>query len=124
MTPLHPPLQCALAPGGPPYRLATFVPEKKGAPATVRLWQYPDFGEGRFLATKTFYKASEVQLMWCAAGHASDSAGGPCHHRHVLLTARSSFRSAGRRTARRSSSNHTEVDKTGKSYYGETGFFT
>ena len=97
-------LQCALAPGGPPYRLATFVPEKKGAPATVRLWQYPDFGEGRFLATKTFYKASEVQLMWCAAGRASDSAGGPYHHHHVLLTARSSFRSAGRPTAPRSSS--------------------
>ena len=82
-----------MAPGGPPYRLATFVPEKKGAPATVRLWQYPDFGEGRFLATKTFYKASEVQLMWAPNGTA------------LLIHT------------------HTEVDKTGKSYYGETGLF-
>ena len=69
------------------------MPEKKGAPATVRLWQYPDFGEGRFLATKTFYKASEVQLMWAPNGTA------------LLIHT------------------HTEVDKTGKSYYGETGLF-
>ena len=32
--------KCALAPGiGPTHHVATFVPEKKGAPAVVRLWR-------------------------------------------------------------------------------------
>ena len=119
LTPLHPPLQCALAPGGPPYRLATFVPEKKGAPATVRLWQCADFGEGRFLATKTFYKACGCVRGWwrCAFGRASSHHAPRTHHHRVQvlahtttsawLTARSSVRSAGRRTAARSSSTPT-----------------
>ena len=113
-----------MAPGGPPYRLATFVPEKKGAPATVRLWQYPDFGEGRFLATKTFYKASEVQLMWCAFTTRLGLSGRPIPppprppHRPLLLP----FRRAPNGTALLIHT-HTEVDKTGKSYYGETGLF-
>ena len=85
--------KCELAPGGAPHHVATFVPEKKGAPAVVRLWRHPDFGEGRFLASKSFYKASEVMLMWSPAGDA------------LLIHT------------------HTEVDKTGKSYYGETGLF-
>merc|ERR1740124_640883 len=54
--------KCAMSPGGAPHHVATFVPEKKGAPAVVRLWRHADFGEGRFLASKSFYKASEVSL--------------------------------------------------------------
>ena len=59
----------------------------------MRVWKHPDFGEGRFLQSKSFYKASEVVLMWSPAGDA------------LLIHT------------------HTEVDKTGKSYYGETGLF-
>ena len=59
----------------------------------VRLWKHPDFGEGRFLASKSFYKASEVSLMWSPKGD------------NLLIHT------------------HTEVDKSGKSYYGETGLF-
>ena len=84
---------CELAPGGAPHHVATFVPEKKGAPAVVRLWKHPDFGEGRFLISKSFFKADEVVLMWSPAGNAC-----------LVHT-------------------QTEVDKTGKSYYGETGLF-
>ena len=40
-------LQCSIEPTGAPHHVATFVPEKKGAPAVLRLWQYPDFGEVR-----------------------------------------------------------------------------
>ena len=39
--------KCALAPGvGPEHHVATFVPEKKGAPAVVRPWKHGDYGEG------------------------------------------------------------------------------
>merc|ERR1740124_1934074 len=85
--------KCAMSPGGAPHHVATFVPEKKGAPAVVRLWRHADFGEGRFLASKSFYKASEVSLMWSPKADA------------LLIHT------------------HTEVDRTGKSYYGETGLF-
>ena len=40
-------LQCSIEPTGAPHHVATFVPEKKGAPAVLRLWTYPDFGEVR-----------------------------------------------------------------------------
>ena len=86
-------LQCSIEPTGAPHHVATFVPEKKGAPAVLRLWTYPDFGEGRFLATKSFYKADQVNMRWCPTGGA-------------LLV-----------------HTHTETDKTGKSYMGETGLY-
>ena len=61
--------QCSIMPGsGPEYTVASFVAEKKGAPAQMRLWKYPDFGEGRFVASKAFYKAAEVQLLWSPVG--------------------------------------------------------
>lgn len=83
----------ALAPAGSPPLVATFVPEFKGQPATVRLWKYPDFGEGRFLATKTFFKASEAQLKFSPDGQS------------LLI-----------RT-------HVDVDTGGKSYDGASGLF-
>jgi len=86
-------MQCSAEPTGAPHHLATFVPEKKGAPAMLRLWQYPDFGEGRFLATKSFYKADQVAMLWRPTGGA-------------LLV-----------------HTHTDVDTTGKSYMGETGLY-
>ncbi|KAL3928787.1 MAG: hypothetical protein SGPRY_002242 [Prymnesium sp.] len=104
--------QCSLMPGsGPEYTVATFVAEKKGAPAQMRLWKHGDYGEGRhahrhptpspcsarklcrFLASKAFYKAAEVQLLWAPVGGS------------LLIHT------------------HTEVDTTGSSYYGATGLF-
>lgn len=85
--------QFALAPGGGPCKVATFVSEHKGAPAVVRLWQFPDFGEGRFVASKTFFKASEVQLRWSPNG------------RGVLVQT------------------FTEVDRTGECFFGFFGVF-
>jgi len=86
--------QCSIMPGsGPSYTVATFVAEKKGAPAQMRLWKHGDYGEGRFLASKAFYKAAEVQLFWSPVG------GSLLIHTHV------------------------DVDTTGNSYYGETKLF-
>mmetsp|Transcript_991 Transcript_991/g.2956 ORF Transcript_991/g.2956 Transcript_991/m.2956 type:complete len:351 (+) Transcript_991:22-1074(+) len=81
----------AIAPAGSPPLVATFVPEGKGAPATVRLWRHGDYGEGRFLASKTFFKAAEAQLKFSPDGQA-------------LLV----------RT-------HVDVDTGGKSYDGASG---
>lgn len=47
----------------------------------------------RFLASKAFYKAAEVQLLWAPVGGS------------LLIHT------------------HTEVDTTGSSYYGATGLF-
>lgn len=86
-------LQCSIEPTGAPHHVASFVPEKKGAPAVMRLWQHPDYGEGRFLASKSFYKADQVHMRWRPTGGA-------------LLV-----------------HTHTDVDKSGKSYMGETGLY-
>jgi translation initiation factor 2A len=86
-------MQCSIEPTAAPHHIATFVPEKKGAPAVLRLWQHPDFGEGRFLATKSFFKADQVAMRWRPTGGA-------------LLV-----------------HTHTDVDTTGKSYMGETGLY-
>ncbi|KAL1522708.1 hypothetical protein AB1Y20_017683 [Prymnesium parvum] len=86
--------QCSIMPGaGPEYSVATFVAEKKSAPAQMRLWRHGDYGEGRFLASKAFYKAAEVQLLWSPTGGS------------LLIHT------------------HTEVDTSGNSYYGATGLF-
>lgn len=39
--------QCSIEPTGAPHHIATFVPEKKGAPAVLRLWKHGDYGEVR-----------------------------------------------------------------------------
>ena len=85
--------QCTLEPTGAPHHVATFVPEKKGAPAVLRIWNHADYGEGRFLLTKSFYKADQVAMKWNPKGGA-------------LLVHTS-----------------TDVDTTGKSYMGETGLY-
>ena len=85
--------QCSIEPTVAPHHLASFVPEKKGAPAVLRLWKHPDFGEGRFLASKSFYKADQVNMRWRPTGGA-------------LLV-----------------HTHTDVDTSGKSYMGETGLY-
>ncbi|KAJ3220779.1 hypothetical protein HK099_004022 [Clydaea vesicula] len=76
---------------GKRYTIVAFVPEKKGQPGTVRLYDILLLTQP--VAQKTFFKADSVQFFWNALGTSI-----------LVLT-------------------HTDVDKTGKSYYGETGLF-
>lgn len=79
-----------LSPGGSPS-VAVFIPERKGAPASVRVYTLPDLSQP--VSQKQFFKADKVQCKWNAIGTSL-----------LLLT-------------------QTDVDKTGKSYYGETNLY-
>ncbi|XP_061636862.1 eukaryotic translation initiation factor 2A [Phyllopteryx taeniolatus] len=79
-----------LSPGSLPSKVCVYVPGIKGAPSFVRVFQYPQLGgPGAALATKSFFKADRVNMLWNKKASA------------VLVTA------------------STEVDKSGASYYGE-----
>ncbi|KAI8342376.1 eukaryotic translation initiation factor eIF2A-domain-containing protein [Chlamydoabsidia padenii] len=80
----------SLSPGKAPA-VAVFIPEKKGAPAIVRMYSIPSFNTP--VSNKTFFKADNVQMFWNDLGT-----------NLLVLT-------------------QTEVDKTGKSYYGETNLY-
>lgn len=53
----------SIARGPPPFRLAAFVPEKKGKPGRISVYQYP--GADSALASKSSYKAQEADFKWC-----------------------------------------------------------
>lgn len=82
--------QFSLSPGQN-YSVAVFVPEKSGRPASVRVYQIPNFAQP--VSQKTFFKAEKVSMKWNSLGTA-------------LLVLSS-----------------TEVDRSGKSYYGETNLY-
>ncbi|TPX70670.1 hypothetical protein SpCBS45565_g01666 [Spizellomyces sp. 'palustris'] len=71
--------------------VAAFVPEKKGQPAAVRLYDVTNLNTP--LTQKSFYRADSVQFHWNSLGT------------NVLIFT------------------HTDVDKTGQSYYGETNLY-
>lgn len=73
------------------HSVAIFVPERKGQPAAVKIFNVPQFTAP--LSQKTFFKGDKVQLKWNQHGTTL-----------VVLA-------------------QTEVDKTGKSYYGETTLY-
>ncbi|PRP88612.1 putative eukaryotic translation initiation factor 2A [Planoprotostelium fungivorum] len=77
----------SVAPGPSPMTIATFVKEKGGAPAQIKLWRYPSMA---MVTSKSVFNANEVNFMWNQQGTG-------------LIV-----------------STHTDVDKTGKSYYGTT----
>ncbi|KAK9486158.1 eukaryotic translation initiation factor eIF2A-domain-containing protein [Lipomyces starkeyi] len=77
----------AISPGHS-YYIAIFVPERKGKPAVVDVYNAPNFA--RPLSTKSLFKAERVVLKWNNLGTSL-----------LVLTM-------------------TEVDQTGKSYYGES----
>ncbi|KAI9147837.1 Eukaryotic translation initiation factor 2A [Paramyrothecium foliicola] len=81
----------ALAPGSQNHAVAVFVPERKGQPAAVKVFNVPTFNSP--ISQKTFFKGDKVQLKWNKQGSS------------LLVLAQ------------------TEVDKTGKSYYGETTLY-
>ena len=76
---------------GKDQRVAAFVPERKGQPASVKIFNVPDSGTA--VSQKTFFKGDKVQLKWNDNGSA------------LIVLAQ------------------TEVDKSGKSYYGETTMY-
>jgi len=58
----------SFAPGPAPYKIAAFVPEKKNAPASVRVYEYPSVTE--FLLSQSFHKAQTVDMKWNSSGTA------------------------------------------------------
>ena len=81
----------ALSPGKQNHSVAVFIPERKGQPAAVKVFDVPQFE--RAVSQKTFFKGDKVQLKWNGLGTS------------LLVLAQ------------------TEVDKSGKSYYGETTLY-
>lgn len=50
-------------------QVAVYVPGSKGAPAFVRLYQYPSLGgTSAALANKSFFKADKVCMQWNKKG--------------------------------------------------------
>ncbi|EEP75683.1 conserved hypothetical protein [Uncinocarpus reesii 1704] len=80
----------ALSPGQN-HALAVFIPERKGQPAAVKVFNVPQFNAP--ISQKTFFKGDKVQMKWNNSGTT------------LIVLAQ------------------TEVDKTGKSYYGETTLY-
>ncbi|KAF2675908.1 translation initiation factor eIF-2A [Lentithecium fluviatile CBS 122367] len=76
---------------GKNHSVAVFVPERKGMPAAVKVYQVPQFNAP--VSQKTFFKGDKVQLKWNDLGTS------------LIVLAQ------------------TEVDKTNKSYYGETNMY-
>ncbi|KAK5081630.1 hypothetical protein LTR05_007763 [Lithohypha guttulata] len=76
---------------GENHSIAVFVPERKGQPAAIRVFNVPNFTTP--ISQKNFFKGDKVQLKWNDAGTS------------LIVLAQ------------------TEVDKTGKSYYGETTMY-
>ncbi|KAK2628827.1 hypothetical protein QTJ16_001930 [Diplocarpon rosae] len=80
----------AVSPGNN-HSVAVFIPERKGQPSAVKVFNVPQFNAP--ISQKTFFKGDKVQLKWNQLGTT------------LIVLAQ------------------TEVDKTGKSYYGETTLY-
>ncbi|TPX26583.1 hypothetical protein DIZ76_012045 [Coccidioides immitis] len=80
----------AISPGQN-HTVAVFIPERKGQPASVKVFNVPQFNLP--LSQKNFFKGDKVQMKWNKSGTT------------LIVLAQ------------------TEVDKTGKSYYGETTLY-
>ncbi|KAL9031088.1 MAG: hypothetical protein Q9196_000851 [Gyalolechia fulgens] len=76
---------------GKNHSIAVFIPERKGQPAAVKVYNVPEFTKP--VSEKNFFKGDKVQLKWNKEGT------------EVIVLAQ------------------TEVDKSGKSYYGETTLY-
>ncbi|KAI5287146.1 hypothetical protein KEM52_001723 [Ascosphaera acerosa] len=80
----------ALSPGKT-QSIAVFTPERKGLPASVKVFSIPLFNAP--VSQKNFFKGDKVQLKWNSTGTT------------LIVLAQ------------------TDVDKSGKSYYGETTLY-
>ncbi|KAF2219926.1 eukaryotic translation initiation factor eIF2A-domain-containing protein [Elsinoe ampelina] len=81
----------AVSPATTNLSVAAFTPEKKGQPASVKVFKVPQFDSP--VSQKSFFKSDKVQLKWNQEGTS------------VIALAQ------------------TDVDKTNKSYYGETNMY-
>ncbi|XP_017891811.1 eukaryotic translation initiation factor 2A [Ceratina calcarata] len=79
----------SISPSNSPYYILCYMPGKSDQPSFGRLFQYPKFDSTQALATKSFFQADRVNILWNNNGT------------NVLLMT------------------STEVDKTGASYYGK-----
>nr|CAB3241525.1 eukaryotic translation initiation factor 2A [Phallusia mammillata] len=73
----------------PPHRVACFIRGAKGAPSSVRVFEYPKFSADDVVANKSFFKADSVDILW--------------NNRGTELLVKTTV----------------DVDTTGESYYGE-----
>lgn len=76
---------------GENHSIAIFIPERKGQPAAVKVFNVPHFQNP--VSQKNFFKGDKVQLKWNSHGTA------------LIVLAQ------------------TDVDKSGRSYYGETTLY-
>lgn len=79
----------SVSPGPSPPFVAFYVPGSKGAPSMCRLFRYPNLEANQPIASKSFFQADKVEMMWNQKGNGL-----------LLLTS-------------------TDVDQTGVSYYGK-----
>lgn len=79
----------SVSPGPSPPFVAFYVPGTKGAPSMCRLFRYPNLEANQPIASKSFFQADKVEMMWNQKGTGL-----------LLLTS-------------------TDVDQTGVSYYGK-----
>ncbi|KAI1076006.1 translation initiation factor eIF-2A [Whalleya microplaca] len=80
----------AIAPGQS-HNVSVFIPERKGQPAAVKVFNVPQFATP--ISQKTFFKGDKVQFKWNSLGT------------NLIVLAQ------------------TDVDKSNKSYYGETTLY-
>lgn len=79
----------SMSPGPSPPYVAFYVPGTKGAPSMCRLFRYPNLEANQPVASKSFFQADKVEMLWNQKGTGV-----------LLLTS-------------------TDVDQTGVSYYGK-----
>lgn len=79
----------SVSPGPSPPYVAFYVPGTKGAPSMCRLFRYPNLEANQPIASKSFFQADKVEMLWNQKGTGL-----------LLLTS-------------------TDVDQTGVSYYGK-----
>lgn len=79
----------SVSPGPSPPFVAFYVPGTKGAPSMCRLFRYPNLEANQPIASKSFFQADKVEMLWNQKGTGL-----------LLLTS-------------------TDVDSTGVSYYGK-----
>nr|XP_040218432.2 eukaryotic translation initiation factor 2A [Anopheles coluzzii] len=79
----------SVAPGPSPPHIGVYMPGTKGAPSMCRLFKYPNLELNQPVASKSFFQADKVDMMWNRKGTGL-----------ILMTS-------------------TDVDTTGVSYYGK-----
>lgn len=79
----------SVSPAPSPPFVALYVPGTKAAPSMCRLFRYPNLEANQPIASKSFFQADKVEMMWNQKGNGL-----------LLLTS-------------------TDVDQTGASYYGK-----